>query len=209
PGTLITQMSSPATPAAFSPSSAPVWRRSVTKSLNFDTTSANFNPGAFCEPSTFSMSSTLKLRLSLFEKRPRPFLHVVGSREHAERRGCEPARLYEGHLEAAVDRLHGVPERDCRLCREICRERARLGHEIGRGDDAIHEADGEGLGGRDRIPGPHQLHGRRLSDKPAETRGAGKPRNQPEVDLRLPEACRVRRDPKSTRHGELASAAKC
>ena len=61
---------------------------------------------------------------------------------------------------------------------------------------------------RDWIPGQNQLHRLRLSDKPSQTLRAGKSRNQAEVDLGLPEARRVRRDPKRTRHGELASAAK-
>src|SRR5687767_5248187 len=57
PGTLTTQMSSPATPADLRASCAPDCSRSVTKSLNFDTTIANFIPGAFCDPSTVSIDS--------------------------------------------------------------------------------------------------------------------------------------------------------
>ena len=57
------------------------------------------------------------------------------------------------------------------------------------------------------LPGENQLHRLRLADEARQPLRAGKSRNQPEIDLRLPEARRVGRDAKRARHGKLAAAA--
>src|SRR5215207_628909 len=109
------------TPAEASAASAPACSRSVTKSLYFDTTTANRMPFADWLPSMmvgtdfFPMAAgphprrvlsltTLEFSLTFFQERARAFAHVGGRCYQAEQRRLEHGTLGESHLDAFVDR---------------------------------------------------------------------------------------------------------
>ena len=77
----------------------------------------------------------------------------------------------------------------------------------GRRHDAIDQSEPQSLGGTDLLAGQHQLERGPGADETRQALCAAVPGNQAEIDLRLTEFRRVRRDTKRARHRELTAAA--
>src|SRR5512137_1552901 len=91
---------SAAAPAARSASVAPASRRSVTKSLNRDTTIAIRKPVASVLPWKCMMLAAPELRRALLQERPRALFHVLGGEGQAEQRRFDETAFGERRLEA-------------------------------------------------------------------------------------------------------------
>ena len=89
----------------------------------------------------------------------------------------------------------------------VVRERARLGHQLGRRHDAIDEADAQRVVRRDGIAGEQQLERAPAADEPRQALRSGVAGNQPEVDFGLSELRGVGREAHRAGHRQLAAAA--
>ena len=78
---------------------------------------------------------------------------------------------------------------------------------VGRRHDAIDQSEPQSLGGADLLAGQHQLERGPGANETRQALCAAVPGNQAEIDLRLTELRRVRRDTKRARHRELTAAA--
>src|SRR5712691_11840023 len=104
-------------------------------------------------------------------------------------------------------RALGLAHRDRRLGGERGTELRRLRPQPISGHDAVHEADPVALLGRDHVTEVHELAGAREPDAQGEALCAAEPRDQPEVDLGLPEPCALRRDDQVAGERQLQPAA--
>ena len=106
----------------------------------------------------------------------------------------------------AVVRLIAA-DRQRRLAAELARPGARDVVQLVVGHDAVDEPDLVGLVGGDRIAGEVELQRARRADEPRQPLRAAEAGDDPEVDLGLAEARRLRGDPHVAGHRELAAAA--
>ena len=114
-------------------------------------------------------------------------------------------------MQARLDRgARGTPrlaQRHRRPLRQLGRERGGLVREPLVGHDAIHDPETQAVGGSDHAAEVYQLASTRQADAPRQALGSAEPGNEPERDLRQPEAGALGGERQIARQHELETAA--
>src|SRR5438093_11094527 len=131
---------------------------------------------------------------------------ILGRERHAERLDLVTAS--RGAVDIGRDRRRPLRLAECyrRLPGQLRRERGRLRAHALRGHDPIDEPDTERLLGGDHPPEVDELAGPGLADAPDQALRAPEARDEPEVDLGLPEARALRGDEQVAGERQLETA---
>src|SRR5439155_15362164 len=131
---------------------------------------------------------------------------ILGRERHAERLDLVAAS--RGAVDIGRDRRRPLrlAERHRRLPRQLGRERGRLGTHALRRHDPVDEPDAERFLGGDRPPEVDELARPGLADAPDQALRAPEARDEPEVDLGLPEARALRGDEQVAGERQLETA---
>src|SRR5712692_7602368 len=168
---------------------------------------ASTSASTCCSVSTDIASPPVEHRPPLLEEGPHPLLLVLGREQEVEAPPLPGQAFRQRRLEGLVHRLLGHAECQGRLLRQLAGEplRDRDRHLIR--DHPVDEPQLVGPPGGDRRTPQHHFHGHVLPDRPRPALGAAGARDDPEVDLRLPEAGALAGDDQVAHQGDLAATA--
>src|SRR3954451_1700678 len=151
--------------------------------------------------SAASCSAPTELRRALVDEGGDALAGVLGAEGGHEAVALRGQALVEVGAEGhALDLLH----RQRRLAGRLARPQQRGVEELVVVDDAVHEADLEGLDRPERLAEQVYLQRAGGSDQPREALCAAEARDDPEVDLRLAEGGGQAGDPEVAGHRDLA-----
>ncbi len=153
--------------------------------------------------STRPLLSPAEARRPFAEKRRDALLRVPARKHGSERALLRLDPLVQlARAGDALDLLH----RDRRLTGQLARPRERGVQQLVILDHAIDETELERFLGENRVADEVHLQGLVRPHQPRQPLGAAEARDDPQLDLRLAEDRRARRDPHVARHRELAAA---
>src|SRR4051794_33996731 len=146
----------------------------------------------------------LELSFPLAEECADPFLRVFGLE-----RGGKPLRLVlQALVEITVSRhTLDLLDRDRRLAGQLARPRKCRVEQFVVRNDLVDQADLLSLERVDRLADQVHLEGFGLTHEARQALGATEARDDPEVDLRLAERGRLRRDAEVASHRQLTATA--